>query len=172
MTARRPWSEVERDALARLWAEGLPVHEIGERIDRTPAMVCNMRARMNLPERISVFFIKKITDQEYYFKLPLRKGVEKLLNRSATLLEWIGEGRDNYELARAFHIPIADVAYVVGRLGLIRPHEVEAEPETIVMRSCVSCREPFRATRYRFRCDDCLHGTSGIHDSEYSMGAI
>ena len=40
---------------------------------------------------------------------PFSKGVLKLLRREATLREWVEDGRDNYELSRAFHVPAADV---------------------------------------------------------------
>src|SRR5271168_425663 len=83
---------------------------------------------------------------------PLTKGVAKLLAREATLREWVEEGRDNYELARAFHVPIGDVRTVVAALNLVRPYEAELEtaPDPVTEKRCSFCDIRFQATRYRF----------------------
>jgi len=105
---------------------------------------------------------------------PLSKGVLKLLRREATLREWIEEGRDNYELARAFHVPAADVRAAIAVLNITRPEEYLAPPpEQTRARRCCNCGLTFLATRYRFRCDDCLemHAAlpegSGLSDWTY-----
>lgn len=171
MIERRRWSDSEIAQVQFLWPHKTSV-QIGAAIGRSAASVRRMADRLHLPEKNREVFCKKIMNAVVYFKLPISKGLKKLLDRSDTLLKWVEEGRDNYELSRAFHVPMADIETVVRRLGLVRPYETEAEPEVTIMRSCAACREPFQATRYRFRCDPCL-GTHARHDdTEYTLGAI
>ena len=160
-----PWTMAGRELLAELWAQGLSAAQIAERLGRSRGAVCRMADRLDLNEKKPAFFSIIRMNQVIYFKLPLRNGTEKLLRRVDKLVEWVDEGRDNYELARAFHVPIGDVAYVINRLGLYRPYEVEEAPaEDAELRSCSACGSQFEATRYRFRCDACLHAAAGVHD--------
>ncbi len=103
----------------------------------------------------------------------LTKGAQKLLRREDTLREWIEDGRDNYELARAFHVPIGDVRTVVALLNIARPEEyVTPAREPTRSKGCSNCGKEFQAPRYRFRCDDCLELHSTWTDQTYFMPAV
>lgn len=103
----------------------------------------------------------------------LTPGAKKLLRREETLREWIEDGRDNYELARAFHVPIGDVRTVIALLNITRPEEYTL-PATEPTRPkiCSNCEKEFQATRYRFRCDECLEMHSTWSDQICFMPLI
>ncbi len=168
---RRPWLQVEKDVFARLWADpALSVNDIAQRLGRTAGSVKWLRHDMGLPSRVAPFFFKKMNNREFCFAFPISKGFRKLLDRSDTLIQWVEEGRDNYELARAFHVPMADVVRAVRGLGLVRPGELEPQVEQAVMRTCSACSKPFEATKYRFRCDSCLDAHARYDDRECTVG--
>ncbi|MCB5945935.1 hypothetical protein [Acidocella sp. KAb 2-4] len=103
----------------------------------------------------------------------LSKGALKLLRREATLREWVEDGRDNYELARAFHVPIGDVRTVIAMLGLTRPEQYQAPAEAPRRaRRCCACGQTFQATRYRFRCDECLAAHAALPEGGALSGWV
>lgn len=103
----------------------------------------------------------------------LTKGIQKLLRREETLREWIQDGRDNYELARAFHVPAGDVRTVIALLNITRPEEYVLPPaEPTKDRACCNCGKRVQLTRYRFRCDDCLDMQSTWSDQLCFMPAV
>jgi hypothetical protein len=171
MLERRAWTTDERARFETLWQAGSPVSEIGRKLHRTPGGITRARVMFGLPPRSPVFSCIKIKHQEFFFKLPVSRGLEKLLRRHLTLVEWVEEGRDNYEIARSFHVPIRDVETVVARLGLTRPWQCDEPAEEPVRRrqcSVLSCRAWFAAGKFRFRCDDCLAKADAIDASEYA----
>lgn len=92
----RAWSHAEDEALRRGWANGASHSEIAQRIGRTRAMVDRRRKTLALPARDRlIFFVDfRINEKKLrvYFKLPLRKSIEKLIRRVETVLEWVAEG--------------------------------------------------------------------------------
>jgi hypothetical protein len=164
----RTWTAGEIEALTKLW----PAHsvaQIANLLSKSPGAVCAKRHALGLPKKIPIFHLLVFSNQRFFLKLPLTPGVKKLLDRAQRLSEWVDEGRDNYELARAFHVPIADVAYVIKAIGLRRADEFEVSVEPLVPKQCGVCRRSFAATRYRFRCNDCLSSHSGLFDTEHSL---
>jgi hypothetical protein len=164
------WTDEQKVSLRALWKRGLSAIAIGLALGKSPDAVTSMRRALGLPEREKILF--RISTHCVFYIFPRSDGVRKLLRRVATLQEWVAEGRDNYELARAFHVPIRDVETVIARLGLTRPAEQIAPEDALrVARRCLNCNEPFVATRYRFRCDQCVAQASRLDDAEYEVAA-
>lgn len=167
------WSVSEKERLSELRARGLSMAEIARALDRPAGSCRRIVAQMEFHAKKPIFFCIFLKSQRIYFKLPLRKGVEKLVRRLETVLEWVQEeGRDDYEIARALHVPIPDVAYFVGRLGLKRPYDApeDVEPD-LVTRRCLSCRQAKELSRYVFRCEACLDEAGGS-DPEFIFEGI
>lgn len=159
----RSWSVPEKERLFELRARGLSMAEIARALSRPPGSCRWIASRIGLHEKKPIFFCFFLNSQRFYFKLPLRRGIEKLIRRVETVLEWVQEeGRDDYEIARALHVPIPDVAYFVARLGLRRPYDPaeDTEPD-LVTRRCLSCRQTKELSRYVFRCEACLDEAGG-----------
>jgi hypothetical protein len=166
------WTAEHIEQLRRLWKEGIVVSGIAVCLGKSPDAVTSKRRQLGLPEREKIVFsVQVFSTQQIVYVFPRSHGVRKLLRRLETLREWVHEGRDGYELARSFHVPIADVRFVLGKLQLDRPAEQVAPQEAAVAsRRCSACSKPFAATQYRFRCDPCIERAARLDDSEYDLG--
>ena len=179
-SAKRPagrppsWTQHQVDELRRLWKQGVVSASIAVQLGKSVDAVTTKRRDLGLPEREKVVFrVKLFSTHCIVYIFPPSAGVRKLLGRLETLKNWVDEGRDDYELARSFHVPIRDVAFVIRELRLARPLEqIVPEDNFRVSRRCLTCREPFIATRYRFRCDTCVGRDSRIDCSQYGLGKV
>lgn len=156
MTTRgqKPWTKKDRDALSRWWRAGVPSDEIGYRVGRSSAAVCEAARKLGLANRAA-------------------KPWSACEDRK--LAKWWRAGIATEDIAERIGRPVGAIAQRTRFLGIKRPgHKVRA-PKADTRSRCSACGIvlPTTVPCYRRPCRAVREGVAPLgRDVRYRLSLV